>query len=77
MKSDIKKIQTKFNDKLENLNLFTIPDQNLCSNPIYKTIVTLILCGILLYLIWYLCKKQYQDDKIQMQMQIEISTPFN
>lgn len=35
---------------------------NFCSNAIYKTIITLILTCILIYFIWYLCKKQYKDN---------------
>ena len=37
---------------------------NYCSNPVYKTIVTFILCCILIYFIWYLTRKKYNNDGI-------------
>ncbi len=68
-----------FNDNNLSTNISKIilsddpTNTNFCSNPLYKTIITLVLFGILLYLIWYLCKKQYYDEKGI----IEVSTPFN
>ena len=49
-----------FDSDLDDFN--SLKKLNLCSNVIYKTIVTLILCGILIYFIWYLTRKQYKDS---------------
>ena len=44
-----------------------------CSSPVYKSIVTLILFGIIVYFIWFLCRKIYKEDYTE----IEVSTPFD
>lgn len=49
--------------KIENIDF--------CSNPVYKTIVFLIILGILIYFIWFVSRKNYLDDN-----DIEVSTPF-
>jgi hypothetical protein len=49
-------------DNFESNNFGNLKKINFCSNTIYKTIVTLILCGILIYFIWYLTRKQYKDN---------------
>lgn len=43
-------------------NFSNLTKIDFCSNMVYKTIVTLILCGILIYFIWYLIRKKYKDD---------------
>lgn len=48
-----------------------LSDIEYCSNPVYKTIVVLILVGILIYFIWILIEKKNPDN-----MEINVSTPF-
>ena len=48
-------------------------DINYCSNPIYKTIVLIILVGILIYFIWFVSRKQYTDE---LKISELVSTPF-
>lgn len=48
-------------------------DINYCSNPIYKTIVLIILVGILIYFIWFVSRKQYTDELNVSEL---VSTPF-
>ena len=50
----------KENFKLD--NFYNLQKINFCSNTIYKTVITIILCGILIYFIWYLTRKQYKDN---------------
>ena len=51
-----------------------VPNINFCSNPVYKTIVTLILVGIIIYFIWFVTRKKYWDDESLFETS---STPFN
>ena len=53
---------SRISEKFESDNFLNLKKINFCSNTIYKTIVTLILCGILIYFIWYLTRKQYKDN---------------
>jgi hypothetical protein len=46
-----------------NSDLNDLKKVNFCSNSVYKTIVTSILCCILIYFIWYLIKKEYKDNR--------------
>lgn len=50
-----------------------LDDVNFCSNPIYKTIVFIILVVILIYFIWFVSRKQYSDGIDITEM---VSTPF-
>jgi hypothetical protein len=50
-----------------------LDDVNYCSNPIYKTIVLIILVGILIYFIWFVSRKQYTDELNVSEL---VSTPF-
>lgn len=58
-----KKIINKFDDS-----------NDYCSNPMYRTIVFLILVGIIMYFIWFVSKKQYLDD---IEIRDFVSTPFD
>lgn len=58
-------------ENFESENFGDLKKINFCSNTIYKTIVTLILCGILIYFIWYLTRKQYKDNN-----ETDIETSF-
>lgn len=49
----------KENFMSERYDLKNLNNINFCSNVIYKTTITLILCCILIYFIWYLTRKQY------------------
>jgi len=65
--SSIKQVEKKIENKIENIKY--------CSNPIYKSIVFIILVGILIYFIWFISRKKYFEDKDYFD---EItSTPFN
>jgi hypothetical protein len=55
-----KSVLEPFYSKKNDLN--ELKEINFCSNSIYKTIVTFILCCILIYFIWYLIRKKYKDD---------------
>lgn len=48
--------------------LIDLKNINFCSNHIYKTVVTLILVGILVYFIWYLIRKKYKDNDDTFQI---------
>jgi hypothetical protein len=52
-----------------------IDNINYCSNPVYKTIVFTILLGILIYFIWFVTRKKYNDDTGTTAS--TPSTPFN
>lgn len=45
-----------------------------CSNPIYKTIVFIVLVSILIYFIWFVSRKQYGDPIEPSDL---VSTPFH
>jgi len=69
----IEKIKENFST-LKNLEK-KIENINYCSNPIYKSVVFIILVCILIYFIWFIIRKKYYDedsdyDKIT-------TTPFN
>lgn len=55
-----------------NQDLF-FQDINFCSNYVYKTIITVILSLIIIYFIWFLCRKKYKENYTDI---IETSTPF-
>lgn len=61
LETNINTTYSKENFKSDKDNFNDLKKINFCSNAIYKTIVTLILCCILIYLIWYLTRKQYKD----------------
>lgn len=69
--------KNKIFKELENFKLFEkqnkLKDINYCSNPVYKSIVFLILLGILIYFIWFVIRKQYNDD---IDVSDLVSTPF-
>ena len=44
----------KLEKKIENIDY--------CTNPVYKTIVFLILLGIIIYFIWFVSRKRYFED---------------
>jgi len=50
-----------------------LDDINYCSNPLYKTIVFIILVGILIYFIWFVSRKQYTYELNVSEL---VSTPF-
>lgn len=58
-----------FRKRIEN----KLDDVNFCSNPVYKTIVFIILVLILIYFIWFITRKQYSDD---IDIRELVSTPF-
>jgi hypothetical protein len=60
-------------DPIDDINDL-VPNINFCSNPVYKTIVTLILVGIIIYFIWFVTRKKYWDDESLFETS---STPFN
>lgn len=62
----LKKLEKKIEKKIENIEY--------CSNPVYKTIVFLILMGILIYFIWFVSRKRYFEDNEYVDM--TVTTPF-
>lgn len=59
------------------IKLDIIPDNiDLCTDPTYKIITTLILLGIISFFIWFVVRKKYLDDKNQLD-EIFISTPYS
>lgn len=58
----ISEIKEEFKSDVEIDELEKLTKINFCSNIIYKTIVTLILLGILIYFIWFLIRKKYKDN---------------
>lgn len=62
---NFKSYRRKIVNKLDN--------KNLCSNPVYKTVVFIILVSILFYFIWFVSRKQYSDG---IDITEIVSTPF-
>ncbi len=63
-------------DKLNKLdfdNNYLMGEINFCSNPVYKSIITIILSLIIIYFIWFLSRKQYLENYPDI---IETTTPF-
>ena len=61
----LKKLEKKLEKKIDNVEY--------CSNPIYKSVVFVILVGILLYFIWFISRKKYYEDDDIYNIR---STPF-
>lgn len=57
----------------DGLSINTFKNINFCSNPTYQIIVNVILCCIIIYFIWFICRKTYKDNSND---DIILSTPF-
>ena len=74
-----KKIDEQNEQLYENFKSFRkqienkMDDVNFCSDPVYKTIVFIVLVLILIYFIWFITRKQYSDD---IDIRELVSTPF-
>lgn len=62
---NFKSLRKQIENKLDNINY--------CSNPVYKITVFIILLGILIYFIWFVTRKQYDDTTNAADL---VSTPF-
>ena len=58
-------------DLIRNIDI-NINNINFCSNPIYKIIINVILCIIIIYFIWFVSRKDYNINYYEDL----ISTPF-
>lgn len=65
--SSINQLEKQLEKQIENIEY--------CSNPVYKTIIFLILVGILIFFIWFVSRKRYFEDNEYND--ISTSTPFN
>lgn len=63
---NFKSFRKQIENKLDNVNY--------CSNPLYKSVVLIILICILIYFIWFVTRKKYSDD---LNISDLVSTPFD
>lgn len=64
------------NEKFSSLKQFDkkVEDIDYCSNPVYKSVVFLILAGIIIFFIWFVSRKRYFEDNEYNDTLV--STPF-
>jgi len=62
-----------FDVDIDDMSINSFKNFSMCSNPTYQIIVNVILCCIIIYFIWFVCRKTYKDNSND---EIAVSTPF-